>query len=64
MAAKTRSEVGHFEADLIESKRKDAYLLTLVDRMSAYSIALKLPSKDAKTVTRAINNRSSRRYVP
>ncbi|MGB4270301.1 MAG: IS30 family transposase [Spirochaetota bacterium] len=54
LGAHNRSEVGHFEGDLIESKRKDAYLPTLVDRMSAYSIALKLPSKDAETVTRAI----------
>lgn len=53
-AANNRSEAGHFEGDLIESKNKDAYLLTLVDRMSAYSIALKLPLKDAETVTRAI----------
>lgn len=54
LAAENKTEVGHFEGDLIESKRKDAYVLTLVDRMSAYSIALKLPSKDAETVTRAI----------
>ncbi len=52
--ANSRQEVGHLEGDLIESAKKDAYLLTLVDRCSNYSWALPLPSKDAQTVTRAL----------
>lgn len=52
--AQEKREIGHLEGDLIESKGKDAYLVTLVDRLSAYTWAIKVPSKDAQTVTRAI----------
>ncbi|MCX8124423.1 MAG: IS30 family transposase [Spirochaetes bacterium] len=44
----------HLEGNLIESKGKDAYLVTLVDRFSAYTWAIKVPSNNAETVLRAI----------
>jgi len=52
--ANARSEIGHWEGDLIESAHKDAYLLTLVERCSNYTMGLLLPSKDKETVKRGI----------
>ncbi|MGB4267993.1 MAG: IS30 family transposase [Spirochaetota bacterium] len=45
-AANARTEPGHFEGDLIESKGKDAYIVTLVDRYSRLVKMVKVPTKD------------------
>lgn len=53
-AANARTEPGHFEGDLIESKGKDAYIVTLVDRYSRLVKMVKVPTKDAQVVLRSI----------
>ena len=53
-AAKLKTEPGHLEGDLIESKGKDAYMLTLVDRKLIHTWGLPLPTKDSETVSRAV----------
>jgi transposase, IS30 family len=52
--ANDKTEIGHYEGDLIESAGKDRYILTLVDRMSSFVHTVLLPSKDAETTCRAI----------
>ena len=52
--ANDKSVIGHLEGDLIVSSGNDAYLLTLVERKTAFTWGIKLPSKDAETVTRGI----------
>jgi len=52
--ANDKSEIGHLEGDLIVSSGNDSYLLTLVERKSVFTWGIKLPSKDAETVTRGI----------
>ena len=52
--ANDKSVIGHLEGDLIVSSGNDSYLLTLVERKAAFTWGIKLPSKDAETVTRGI----------
>ena len=54
MAAEEKSEYGHLEGGLIESKGKDSYMLTLVDRKLAHTWGLPLKTKDSETVSRAV----------
>lgn len=55
-----REEIGHWEADTVESgryghRRKSSYcLVTLVERKSRYTLAAVLPDRKEKTVTEAI----------
>lgn len=55
-----REEIGHWEADTVESgrvghKRKSSYcLVTLVERKSRYTLSTVLPSRKEKLVTPAI----------
>lgn len=55
-----REEIGHWEADTVESgrighKRKSSYcLVTLVERKSRYTLSTVLPSRKEKLVTSAI----------
>jgi IS30 family transposase len=52
--ADDRSEPGHLEGDLIVSANNDAYLVTLVDRKSAYTWGISCPTKDSHLVGRAV----------
>ena len=54
--ANKRSEYGHWEGDLIVGKRKKgSVLLTLTERKTREEIIMKIPSKHAESVTKAIN---------
>ncbi len=51
-----RSVYGHWEGDLIIGKRKKgAVLLTLTERMTREEIIMKLPSKQAESVSKTFN---------
>lgn len=55
--ANSRSEIGHFEGDLIVSLRGDrSVLLTLADRSSRYLVARKMPNKKAQPMAEAMRN--------
>lgn len=47
-AANARSELGHFEADTVLGKQSGARLLSMVDRMSRYTLAAKIPGESPK----------------
>jgi len=50
-----RKEIGHYEADLIVSKKwHKGVLLTLIDRVSRKGLVVKLPNKTTKWVMKAI----------
>ncbi len=55
-----RKEIGHWEADTVESgrfdhKRKSSYcFVTLVERKSRYCLSKQLPNRKQETVTKAI----------
>lgn len=51
-----RSEFGHWEIDLVLGKktRGEAVVMTLVERVSRYALACKLPDKQAQTITSAV----------
>ncbi|MGB4268228.1 MAG: IS30 family transposase [Spirochaetota bacterium] len=53
-AANLRTEPGHFEGDLIESKGKDAYIVIVVDRHTRLVKMVKVPTKDSQVVVRGI----------
>ena len=53
-AANKRSEIGHFEADTVLGKRIGDRLLTLVDRMSRFTLAAKLPGESPGATRDAI----------
>ena len=54
--ANTREEYGHWEGDLVIGKRKKgAVLLTFTERKTREEIIMKLPSKEAKEVVKAID---------
>lgn len=52
--AKLRSELGHFEIDLVHGKHGKECIMTLADRKSRYLIIRKLNSKKVKDVNRAL----------
>ena len=51
-AANNRTEIGHWEADLIQSKGADSYLVTAVDRVAKYMTMAKISSKESETTVR------------
>lgn len=51
-SAENRTEIGHWEADLVQSKGSDSYLVTAVDRVMKYLIMAKIPSKESETTIR------------
>jgi len=54
--ANTREVYGHWEGDLVVGKRKrGSVLLTFTERMSREEIIIKLPSKEAKEVAKALD---------
>lgn len=54
--ANTREEYGHWEGDLVIGKRKKgAVLFTLTERKTREEIIMKLPSKEAKEVAKALD---------
>lgn len=60
--ADTREEYGHWEGDLVVGKRKKgAVLFTLTERMTREEIIIKLPSKKAEEVAKALD-KLERRY--
>ncbi len=68
-AANLRKRIGNWEGDTMEGKNHQGRLLTLVDRKSRYTMALKLPNKVSATVIRTIRRslaklpRSARRTL-
>lgn len=55
--ANNRSEIGHFEGDLIISRRGDrSVLLTMADRSSRYLVARKMPNKKAQPMAETMKN--------
>ena len=52
--ADTRAELGHFEADTVLGKRSGARLLSMVDRMSRYTLAAKLPGESPEATRDAM----------
>jgi len=52
--AKNRSELGHFEIDLVHGKTGQECIMTLVDRKSRYLIIRKLVSKKVRDVNRIL----------
>lgn len=54
--ANTREVYGHWEGDLVIGKRKrGSVLLTFTERMTREEIIIKLPSKEAKEVAKALD---------
>jgi transposase, IS30 family len=53
-AATERSERGHFEIDLMHGKPDTHCILTLVDRMTLYTVIIKLRNKSKDEVFRAL----------
>lgn len=54
--ANTREVYGHWEGDLVIGKRKKgSVLLTFTERMTREEIIIKLPSKEAKEVAKALD---------
>lgn len=54
-----RAVPGHWEGDLLEGAR-GTYIATLVERQSRYVMLIRLPNKEAQTVTRALARRIRR----
>ena len=54
-AGNSKIEFGHWEGDLIESKGKDAFILTLVERKTGYTLSSKMENKKSVTCYRAIS---------
>lgn len=52
--AANRTEIGHFEADTVIGKRGGECLVSLVDRKSRLTLALKMPDGSAKTTRDAM----------
>lgn len=54
--ANTREEYGHWEGDLVIGRRKKgAVLFTLTERKTREEIIVKLPSKEAKEISKALD---------
>jgi len=53
-AANLRSEVGHFEVDLMQGYKAQGYVMTIVDRMSRYLRIVKLIDKTMGEVSRKL----------
>jgi len=54
VGAKARTELGHFEIDLVHGYRSRGCVLTLVDRKSRFTCIAKLRNKTMKEVNRAL----------
>ncbi|MGB4269311.1 MAG: DDE-type integrase/transposase/recombinase, partial [Spirochaetota bacterium] len=52
--ARSPNKIKSIKGNLIESKGKDAYIVTLVDRYSRLVKMVKVPTKDAQGVVRSI----------
>jgi IS30 family transposase len=52
--ASAKTEIGHWEIDLIESKGKDSYLFTGVERTVKYTVMSKSPTKSSADIVKAI----------
>jgi IS30 family transposase len=55
-AINQRTEFGHWEIDLVLGKKTkdEAVILTLLERVSRFTVAVKLPNKQAETINQAI----------
>lgn len=51
-----RSQIGHWEGDLIIGQNRASALITLVERKSRFTLILKVPNKKSETVTEEIRN--------
>ena len=53
-----RSAFGHWEIDLVLGKKTkgEAVVMTLVERQTRFALAIKLPNKQAETITKAVEN--------
>ena len=59
-----RQEAGHFEIDTIFGLEQQSFLLTLVDIATRYSIIVKLPNKEAGTVSKALKEIMTNTLLP
>lgn len=57
-------EVGHWEGDTVIGADHDGVLLTLVERVTKYTIIAKLPSKQASKLSKALIYKMSRCKIP
>ena len=55
-SVETRTELGHWEGDLMIGSNQNSFLGTLVERKIRYTILVKLPDKKSETVTNAFAN--------
>lgn len=53
--ANNKIEFGHWEGDLVESKGRDAYIVTLVERKTGYTLSSKMENKKADICVKAIS---------
>jgi IS30 family transposase len=51
-----RSQIGHWEGDLIIGEKRASALITLVERKTRFTYILKIPNKKSETVTTEIKN--------
>jgi IS30 family transposase len=60
----TNTELGHWEGDTVIGANHDGVLLTLVERVSKFTIIEKLPSKNAKSLAKSLISRMKKCNLP
>jgi IS30 family transposase len=58
------TELGHWEGDTVIGANHDGVLLTLVERVSKFTIIEKLPSKNAKSISKSLISRMKKCNLP
>ena len=60
----TNTEIGHWEADTVIGANHQGVLLTLVERVTKYTIVAKLPSKNAESLSNMLISRAKKCRIP
>ena len=60
----TNTEIGHWEADTVIGANHQGVLLTLVERVTKYTIVAKLPSKNAESLSNMLISKANKCRIP
>lgn len=60
----TNTEIGHWEGDTVIGANHQGVLLTLVERVTKYTIVAKLPSKNAESLSNILISRAKKCRIP